>query len=232
MKKVLVILLVLILGIGGGVGMYALSLYLENDGSVIQLNNKNESDKQDRPLHIVGDGNYAADGSSRTVSRYIFVGDSRYVGMEPYQMEEDVFICEIGEGYEFLAAHLYDIKSNIIDKNTVVVIGLGVNDFKYNSENYINMINELADEELCTICYMLVNPVDDNIIAYNGYNITNEEIDEFNEKMCASLNEKVMIIDTNTYLKSYGYNTEDGLHYDTDTYRAIYEYIKAFVNNN
>ena len=39
----------------------------------------------------------------------------------------------------------------------------------------------------------------------------------------------VRIIDTNSYLKSTGFNTVDGLHYDDSTYKKIYDYIKSNV---
>ena len=166
------------------------------------------------------------------MSRYIFVGDSRYVGMEHLATDKDIFICEVGEGYNFLVQHLDEVKSNILDENTVIIIGLGINDFRFSLDRYADTINTLADEVNCSVCYMLVNPVDEDIIQYNGYDIKNDEIDDFNENISQALDSSIQIIDTNSYLKNYGYGTEDGLHYDEETYYNIYEYIKVCVTNN
>ena len=119
-----------------------------------------------------------------------------------------------------------------MDKDTVIIIGMGVNDYKYSFDDYVSTINQLDEEVDCQLCYMLVNPVDDEKIQNSGYQITNEELDEFNNNMKLALNSDIMIIDTNSYLKENGYNTVDGLHYDEVTYENIYWYIKSYVNNN
>ena len=227
MKKLLVALLVIVLGIGGGVGMYALSLYL-NDAEAVTPPTEEETKQEEKESQKII---ISEERGNLYVSKYIFLGDSRFYGMEMFAEEDDVFIYEIGEGYNFMMNHLNEAKSHIVDENTVMIIGMGVNDFRANADNYIAAINQLADENVCQIYYMLVNPVDDAIIQQNGYNITNEELDEFNEKMAQGLNDNVKIIDANTYLKTQGYNTEDGLHYDADTYKKIYEYIKVCVTN-
>ena len=226
MKKLLVVLLVLVLGIGGGVGMYALSLHLNEAEAVEPQKEQNKPEEKESNKVIVSE-----ERGNLYVSRYIFLGDSRFYGMEAFAEDEDVFIYEIGEGYNFMMNHLDEAKSNIVDEDTVMIIGMGVNDFRANADNYIAAINQLADENVCQIYYMLVNPVDDAIVQQNGYNLSNAELDEFNNKMTQGLNDNVKIIDANTYLKNHGYNTEDGLHYDMDTYQKIYEYIKICVTN-
>lgn len=229
MKKVFVVFLVLILGIGGGVGMYALSL---------RLNKEETAEKEPAEVIAVdkpGETYKKPDNQNtgeKYVSRYIFVGDSRYEGMEEFATVEDVVICRSGEGCQFLIDNLDEIRYHVVDKDSAIIIGLGVNDYKYNKEKYIETINALNQEGLCNIYYMLVNPVDENLIQYNGYNITNEEIDEFNSYMKSNLNLEINIIDTNSFLKNYGYVTEDGLHYDRDTYENIFWYLKNYVTNN
>lgn len=225
MKKLLVVLLVLVLGIGGGIGMYAISLNLNKAEEVKPQ--PEETTKEEESSKII----VSEERGNLHVSRYIFLGDSRFYGMESFAEEDDVFIYEIGEGYDFMMRHLDEAKSNIVDEDTVMIIGMGVNDFRANADKYIGSINELADEKICQVYYMLVNPVDDAIVQQNGYNLSNAELDEFNEKMRQGLNENVKLIDANAYLKNYGYNTEDGLHYDLETYKKIYEYIKVCVTN-
>ncbi len=230
MKKFLTVLLVLVLGIGGGIGMYALTLYLNGEeGIVEQLSNKKDKETNQADNNLENNNN---PGTVKDVSKYVFVGDSRYVGMKDYANEDDIFICEVGEGYNFLESNIDNIKSSVIDENTVIIIGLGINDFTYNFDSYVVAINALASEVPCQVCYMLVNPVDEDIIQYNGYDIKNDEIDEFNNRMSIELDPSVKIIDTNSYLKNNGYRTEDGLHYETDTYKSIYDYIKVCVTNS
>ena len=62
-----------------------------------------------------------------------------------------------------------------------------------------------------------------------GYTVFNEQIDKYNKLMQEGFDSNVRIIDTNSYLKSTGFNTVDGLHYDDSTYKKIYDYIKSNV---
>ena len=71
----------------------------------------------------------------------MFVGDSRYKGMEKANAtDEDVFICEVGEGYDYLINQMNNIKYEI-DDDTALIIGLGVNDL-VNIDKYVDKINE------------------------------------------------------------------------------------------
>lgn len=159
---------------------------------------------------------------------YVFVGDSRYRGMQFLAEEEDVFICENGRGYDFLIEQMSYIVSEC-DGNTALIIGLGVNDNTYNVDKYLNTLSEMADTMDCQIYYMLVNPVDEEKEAYNGYHVKNENIEIFNERMRNELDERIGVIDTNTYLKESGFETMDGLHYTNDTYEKIYNFIKSEI---
>ncbi len=163
------------------------------------------------------------------VTRYIFVGDSRYVGMSVLAQEDDYFIAEEGKGYYYMVEHEEDIKAAIIP-GAVLIVGMGVNDVQSNiTILYIQKINEWAKTLGISIYYMLVNPVDEAIEAEHGYDVTNEEIDEFNATLQAGLDSSVHIIDTNSYLKGDGFVTGDGVHYNTETYEKIYTYIRGQV---
>jgi hypothetical protein len=163
------------------------------------------------------------DGSSK---RYIFVGDSRYVGMEKFAQPDDVFIAQVGEGYYFLASNMNKILE-YIDKNSILIVGLGVNDYAVNYKNYIKTMNELADTLDCMVYYMLINPVEEEKEALYGYSTSNEMIDKYNALMKAGFSSKVGVIDTNTYLKEDGFYTSDGLHYDDNTYKKVYNFLKS-----
>jgi hypothetical protein len=158
--------------------------------------------------------------------RYIFVGDSRYVGMEKFAQSDDVFIAQVGEGYYFLASNMNKILE-YIDKNSILIVGLGVNDYASNYKNYIKTMNELADTLDCRVYYMLINPVEEDKEALYGYSTSNEMIDKYNALMKAGFSSKVGVIDTNTYLKEDGFYTSDGLHYDDNTYKKVYNFLKS-----
>lgn len=146
---------------------------------------------------------------------YVFLGDSRFVGMSNCKQSNDIFICKVGEGYNYFCKNI-----NNISENDIVIIGFGVNDLG-NIDKYIELANSLTNE----VYYLTINPVDEQKERENGYSITNQQIDEFNNKLKENaINYKV--IDTNSYLKQNGYSTVDGLHYDNVTYTKIYEYIK------
>lgn len=164
-----------------------------------------------------------------SIDKYVFVGDSRYVGMSAYEEDEDTFIAKNNMGYAYLEEQMELIKESC-DKNTALIIGLGVNDLKYSRQKYIDTINEMAQDMDCHIFYMLVNPVDEKKEEQHGYSVENDVIDDFNSVMEEELSSDVGIIDTNSYLKEEGFETVDGLHYDRSTYKLIYDYIKECVN--
>ncbi len=170
-------------------------------------------------------GNQSAAGGDNTV-KYIFVGDSRYVGMKKYAQSDDIFIAKVGEGYSYLNSNL-NLILEYADKNSILIVGLGVNDYAMSYKNYIKTMNELADTLECKVYYMLINPVDEEKIFQYGYSVTNDAIDRYNALMVAGFDNNVGVIDTNSYLKEDGFLTLGGLHYDDITYKKIYNYLKS-----
>ncbi len=164
--------------------------------------------------------------------KYIFVGDSRYVQMEAYAQDDDTFIAENGVGYRFLSNHMDEIVS-MSDADTKIVIGLGVNDVFSGTKKYKELLFDLAGRTDAQIYYMLINPVDDELCAANGYTVTNEVIDDFNITIQGELiGSGIKIIDVNSYLKVVGYTSRDGLHYNAATSQNIYVYIKEQMLQN
>lgn len=195
---------------------------------------QNDKEKETKEIRTEADDEYETEAEGREhikgdYSKYVFVGDSRYRGMMFLADEQDVFICENGRGYDFLLEQMSNIKWEC-DEDTALIIGLGVNDSHYNVDKYLDTLSEMADTMECQIYYMLVNPVDEEKEEYNGYHVLNENIDIFNERMKDELDERIGIIDTNSYLWDYGFDTMDGLHYTNDTYKDIYCYIKYKIS--
>ena len=81
--------------------------------------------------------------------KYVYVGDSRTKGLKAALEKygritgKETFICEIGEGYDFLMANMDNIRS-VCDSSTVLIIGLGINDMKYRATQYESNISDLA----------------------------------------------------------------------------------------
>ncbi|MCR4584589.1 MAG: hypothetical protein K5686_02590 [Lachnospiraceae bacterium] len=160
----------------------------------------------------------------------IFVGDSRTVGMKwAVGKNKYKWIAESGMGYGWLTGTAGPMLAVSANAGVKMVFNLGVND-PGNGERYAEYINKKA-EKWCkagvTIYYVSVNPVIDGCS-----NATNEKVDACNEVLKKTLDEQVRWIDTNTYLFDRGFNTRDGLHYDEDTYRAIYGYILKSIEED
>ncbi|MBP3809673.1 MAG: hypothetical protein ILA15_02990 [Clostridiales bacterium] len=144
-------------------------------------------------------------------SDYVFVGDSRTVGMG--QVLHLDTIAEIGVGYSFLAAHREEILE-YSGKN--IVFNLGVNDLAH-IDDYIEFFQRLP-EEFCfdnNIYVVSVNPTS------GAYSSMNGDIDYFNVQLSDSLPSTCKWIDTCSFLREAGFGSTDGLHYDQQTYELI-----------
>lgn len=163
---------------------------------------------------------------------YIFVGDSRYVAMSEFAQPNDTFFCENGVGLIFLKNNWSNILSKA-DSNTRIVIGLGVNDVGGSGiKGYIEALQDLKNSTDAEVYYMLVNPVKDDICRRTGYTITNQSIENFNTQILEGLNgSSIKIIDTYTFLTMNEFTTFDGLHYDDETTKNIYSFIKRCLKN-
>lgn len=237
LKKVLnsIILLLMILGIVM-VGLFVLEekdildlpflLKKEQRADLIKkIESVNEPTKKNKKENT-------ADRKNRDYDKYVFVGDSRFVGISKYSIsDKDLFIAKVGEGYSYLIEQMSNIKY-YCDENTALIIGLGVNDSHSNGEKYIQTINDMAETMDCQIYFTTVNPVDEVKAGYSGYNISAQVIDEFNENAYEQLSDKIVYVDTNKYLRESGYETQDGLHYTEEISEKLYHYIKSCVGSD
>ncbi len=144
-------------------------------------------------------------------SNFVFVGDSRTVGMGQHLHLNT--IAEVGVGYSFLAAH----RSEILElTDTNIVFNLGVNDLAH-IDDYIEFFQRLP-EEFCFdnhIYVVSVNP------TCGDYQSMNADIDYFNVQLSDSLPSTCKWIDTCSFLRDAGFGSPDGLHYNAQTYEMI-----------
>ena len=173
-------------------------------------------------------------GENIDLSKYVFVGDSRFVGIQNSLkgfIDQDVeIVAKIGEGlkwFKTVAPDLYKMKGKTI------IFNFGVNDL-YNADKYIEFYNSMPEEFMKnnTLVFMSVNPVDEVQEAEHGFNVKNSDIEKFNDKMKNGLNKQYFhIIDTNTYLQRNGFMMTDGLHYYNNVNRQIFEYTVKCCEN-
>ncbi len=159
--------------------------------------------------------------------RYIFVGDSRMVGMSARVSRTDTaFIAEVGSGYSWLRSTAALSLDRLIkmSPDAKVILAHGINDLA-NISSYILFYQNLTAKYPATDFYMLsVNPVDYEKALQSGYSqVTNEKIMSFNEALQEAFGSRYL--DTYTYLEKKGFETNDGIHYQAATYQKLFNYI-------
>lgn len=154
---------------------------------------------------------------------YIFLGDSRTVGMDmAVDIGEDdsmFVVAKVGEGYKWMVDKGLPEVCDIIEEHPeygewVLITNLGVNDL-CNKQKYADAYEQLS--ELFDVYCVSVNP------CKGSYSNLNSKIDSFNETI--SKLDCVTYIDTCSSLRKDGFSSKDGLHYGKSTYRKIYDMI-------
>lgn len=175
--------------------------------------------------------------SKNTCNNFIFVGDSRTVAYSGIVDTKDydfvTFIAEISKGYDwFNSEALNKIEEKLDDNKSKynVVLNLGINDLQ-NIDKYIKAYNDLASKYDNHNFYVVsVNRVDSKKMTKFGYsNISNSQIESFNNKLKTSLSKNIHFIDSYSYFKNKTVQTTDGLHYTNKTSLSILEYITKYV---
>lgn len=157
----------------------------------------------------------------------IYMGDSRIVGMMSSITNKSItYIAQSGAGYSWLVDSAIPELANKIEGKKFIVLAFGVNDLG-NAANYLTKYQELKDTyPNVNIYIMSVNPVDEAKEAENGYTVTNESIENFNETMKNGFGENY--IDVYAQIKD-NFETEDGVHYTTETYKNIHEIVINYI---
>lgn len=178
---------------------------------------------------------------SKEVS-YVFVGDSRTVGIEKSVINNDLysncyFIGKIGSGIEYLEnTAIFELEDYIAnhDGNEInIIFNSGVNDLG-NIDSYIAFHEEMQEKysqsENIHLYFAAVMPVKENSIYPWNPTTFNQEISDFNESMYLLYGEN--FIDTNMFLQETGFSSSDGLHYSANDYERIIEKVIGTVEEN
>lgn len=171
--------------------------------------------------------------SGKKTSGIIFVGDSRTEGMRDAIGEDDKkkFICKVGEGLAWLKNTAYKQLKDMCDKypDYYVVFNFGINDLGVDS--YISYYKNTIEKNIKNkIIHMSVNPIDQAKAKNAGYtDITNDLIKSFNTKYKEYAGNSYL--NTFNYLLKEGFNASDGIHYDNNTYKKLYNKVVDFINN-
>lgn len=187
-----------------------------------------------RMTNCVVDG-YQLDANGKRVhtetASYVFVGDSRTVGMEAVCPDQDArYIAEVGMGYDWLLSTADSELREILNSNPQckVIFGFGINDLG-NISRYISYYQSIMQSYPNTRFYVMsVNPVNEKKAASHGYSVKNSQIKAFNKQLKAALGSSVYI-NTYQYLKTNGINSHDGVHYTASTYAVLYNHVMQSI---
>lgn len=184
-----------------------------------------------RKTDCVVDGYYLDSNGKRTNRSskwsYIFLGDSRTEGMRlAIAPSNTKYIAKVSMGYSWLSSTAGPQLKKLLKQNpdVTVILAFGVNDLG-NLQSYISYYKTLIKKYPKTRFYVeAVNPVNESIERANGYSVKNAQIVSFNKAMRTAVG-KSRFINTYAYLKKNGFQTSDGVHYTSDVYRKLYNFI-------
>lgn len=197
----------------------ALKIKIENDKAAKAALEQQQKAQQEYLASMADIEKTLQKGLKRSTAGVVFIGDSRFVQMHEAVGETGVSYIAAGwMGYDWLVDTAIPRVDPYAVKGTKIVINLGVNDLE-NIDKYIATVNQKAAEwtaKGATVYYATVNPVEGN----------NYGVDNFNNKLINGLR-GVKIINTNAFLKTYGCQMADNVHYKGPTSLNIYCYIMS-----
>lgn len=176
----------------------------------------------------------SSDEELALVTGTLFIGDSRFVGMDEavdIESEDHQFVvAKVGQGLPWFKDTALSSIEKIRQRNTGLthwryVVCLGVNDLR-DIDGYLSAYDDIIADSDNELILVSVNPVQ------NYPSITNSSIEKFNAKLENYAEENgLQYIDSFNHLMDEGYTTTDGLHYDNDTYEEIYSYIEKELSD-
>ena len=204
---------------------------VKNSSTNASSNNSNNSSSSS------SSNNTSSNTTAKTYDKVVLIGDSRFVGQSGADghNSKTTYIAKSGQGLDYVKQQITRIRQEDCN-NCAFVINVGVNDYYKNgiAKEYISYINGMANTMKGKIYFLSVNPVDEaKEKSYNyPYFTSNDSINNFNMQVKAGLNSKVTYLDSNSYLKANGFTTTaEGIHYDDETSRKIFNYISQYVKS-
>lgn len=191
------------------------------------------------PLYLLNQISHTVHDAAVAVTKddtvgYIYLGDSRFVGMNKavdIEQEDNQFVvAKVGQGYKWLQDTAIDEIDEIISNNDfdrwVLITGLGVNDLR-NIDKYIDYYDSVDNMQVVLVS---VNPVEKSGCDKYGYDYSglSNGMVKFNDKLQDT---GYPYIDTYDYMIENGFSTRDGVHYTNDTYEEIYGFIREYITN-
>lgn len=193
----------------------------------------NEVNSSSESVSLTDNKKILLTGDSRTVCLYCsqIYDEAEYPKHVFYNIDEATFtgytnesivVAKGGEGCSWMRAIGVPNALSHLDEADALVIWFGVNDLDVLSD-YINYVNSLVEQYDIQIYYMTIGPCD------GKWESKNSDVLAFNSSLTQLLDPSVIIIDAYSYIKDGLDNgvfaTMDGLHYDYNTSRAIYDYM-------
>ena len=172
----------------------------------------------------------------------IWMGDSRFVGLSNSvkTSSTDVFISKGAQSFDWFRDEGVPQLMQELNKDPerIVIINFGLNDCanncagwrEYFAEDYVELINQLTVTYPNTrFCFASVGLIDGSYTSRSGQKMSAAQIgafvDDFNTKMYVGC--VAEYIDLCEYLIRDGYTTVDGVHFNAETNKKIYNYCVA-----
>ena len=186
-------------------------------------------------------GSSGGKNKDKNYNKTIFIGDSRTVHMCFYvtlDENEDCDIAKSAMGIDwFEDTALPALKEKLKnDEKVNVVITMGANDMLFDrlyddnrAERYAELFNQLAkDYPNTNFMIVSVTQVDDAVMIAQGKDLRDSDAVTFNDTVKSKINSDLGYCDVYSMIKGK-YYSEDGIHYDKDTYQLIYDSIHKCI---
>ena len=155
-------------------------------------------------------------------SRLIYVGDSRFSGIDSVVGNENLKAYVNGTDYNWFTSYaIPQVENNLSNnENGVVVISMGLKDSN-NIDGYITTIKSLMNKYPNNNVFILSL----NNIEEDKTGLSNVEIEGFNKKMSNAFG--------NNYIDIYGTinpeDTIDGITFNTTAMKDVHEYVVQYI---
>lgn len=216
------------------------ALDIESQEDIEKYCDKNSWDyvvKRENNDHVSSEDDHLSQNNKYNYITYIV--DSRTVEMcktITLNSNENCTVAEVGMGYSWLNQ---DSTKNKIDNivtshpNSYIVVNMGTNSSLTSDDGkkYAKLYNEFAtrypNSKVVAVSVTQVDSVKakENGL-YSGISINNDSVKTFNKGLKSNLNSNVIYCDVYSKMQNYNYNATDGVHYNGDTYKFIYNEIQ------